>query len=236
MKLVQCPKKHYYDADKYSECPICHPASKINLQKEVEPRSNDDETVSLYEEKVEEEKMPEPQSFAFEKEETVPVEEEKEEESEESLADIIKKASQTVSVDDDDDKTVPFYARKDDTGHYDRGYVVGWLVGVKGAPMGKSYEIFAGKNTIGRGPDSDIQITGDRSIARVKHAIVIFDPKSQEFIAMPGESRELYYVNGDLLLSPRKLSNNDRLSLGESELMLMELCGENFSWEEEEAK
>ena len=36
MKLVQCPNKHYYDADKFKECPICHPAmaNRVDLDRQ----------------------------------------------------------------------------------------------------------------------------------------------------------------------------------------------------------
>ena len=145
MKLVQCPNKHYYDADKYSDCPICHPEVTKGSQASV-PKDypNEEATMPLYEEKTKasEKKEVKPEftmPHDHEKEETKPLE--KPVTHEESLADMIKNASATLTIDEDDDKTVPFYAKKDDTGANGRGYVVGWLVGVKGAPMGKSFEI-----------------------------------------------------------------------------------------------
>lgn len=325
MKLVQCPKKHYYDADKYSECPVCNPSSAMK-QSRVVAEDDDDKTVALNVdesqvvssqpkapvenddvpkfnpdngESVSDQAKPNDDVQLFDPEtgkpnnpnmKVPPVSDEPiydpvtgerrvtdkkrfnpmtgERESyddlqlqadvcygkplgvqdddqtkpldmphakpvarDEDIQNMIQHSTATVS--EDDDATVPLYASGDNAGKSGRGYVVGWLVAVNGPAKGKSYELYAGKNSIGRLSSQDVCIDNDRSIARNKHAVVIFDPKEKQFIAMPGESKELYYVNDKLVLGPVTLKDRDQLSLGETELMLIPLCDDHFNWDTE---
>lgn len=304
MKLVQCPNKHYYDADKYSECPVCNPSSAMK-QSRVAVEDDDDKTVALNVDEAQAMPSPTPaenndlprfdpktgkplypqqpatpanDEMLFDPEtgerlvkdaakpmfdpetgnklsetndhpifdpetgerlvpeeddQTKPLEmpEAKPVARNEDIQEMIQHSTATVS--EDDDATVPLYASGENAGKSGRGYVVGWLVAVNGPAKGKSYELYAGKNSIGRLSSQDVCIDNDRSIARNKHAVVIFDPKAQTFIAMPGESKELYYVNDTLVLGPVTLKAKDQLSLGETELMLIPLCDDSFTWNSE---
>ena len=73
---------------------------------------------------------------------------------------------------------------------------------------------------------------GDKRVSRNKHAIIIYEPKNKMFMVQPGESRELFYLNGNVVLNTEKIEQNDRLYIGETELLFIPLCGENFSWDE----
>lgn len=121
-------------------------------------------------------------------------------------------------------------------GHYniDEGYepVVGWLVCIEGAEIGKSYLLKAGRNFIGRSHSNDVVISMDNSISREKHAIVIYDPKSRNYMVQPGMSNELFYVNDNVVLQAGKINARDILSLGNTKLMFVPFCGPDFSWED----
>lgn len=108
--------------------------------------------------------------------------------------------------------------------------VVGWLICIKGNNIGRDYRLVSGRNFVGRGNDMDVCLKGDMSVSRNSHAIIVYDPKSNIFLAQPGTSKELFYINGDLVLSPIKLNAYDRISIGETELVFAPLCGSEFEW------
>lgn len=143
-----------------------------------------------------------------------------------SLKDALNKAMNSNS-NDDDEKTVSILQ-----GGKPGEPVVGWLVCIGGVNFGKSYELRKGKNFIGRSRTMDVVLEGDTSVSRDKHAIVLFEPKKRQFIAQAGESRELFYVNDDVVLTPLLIKHSDVLTIGDTKLMLIPLCGENFCWED----
>lgn len=108
--------------------------------------------------------------------------------------------------------------------------VVGWFVSVHGLEKGKDYRIRSENNTIGRSKDMYICISGDESISRERHAVVTFDPQRNAFHLSPGEGRGLVYVNGDVLLAPRKLEPYDQIQLGKTRLIFVPFCGDKFTW------
>jgi hypothetical protein len=110
--------------------------------------------------------------------------------------------------------------------------VVGWLVCVGGCHFGECFNIYAGKNSIGRNEDNRIVIPNDDTISRVKHALIIYEPRKRNFFLQPGDSSGLTYLNGDYMMEAKQLATRDMIDLGNSEFMFMPLCGEGFSWEE----
>lgn len=111
--------------------------------------------------------------------------------------------------------------------------VVGWLVCKKGSEFGKSFELKAGRNFIGRSDENDVAIRGDQAISRKEHAIIVFDPKSGQFHAQPGSSSELFYLNDAAVLQVTALNDRDVISLGNTELIFVAFCGVSFSWEDQ---
>ncbi len=112
-------------------------------------------------------------------------------------------------------------------------FVVGWLVCVKGNSIGKSFCLRSGKNFIGRDQSMDVVIADDRSVSRNRHAIVTFDPKSNVFLVEPGMSRELFYLDDDLVLTPQLIKAYQVLTIGNTDLMFVPLCGEAFDWKKQ---
>lgn len=127
----------------------------------------------------------------------------------------------------DDNPTVSMYGTK-----LRNEPTVGWLVGLNGVYQGGCFELRSGKNFIGRNPDMDIVLAADNTVSRFRHAVVLFEPHERVFIAQPGESRELFYINGKVVLSNQKLEPYDKLTIGNTKLMFFPLCSADFSWDD----
>ena len=133
---------------------------------------------------------------------------------------------QNIYAPSDDQKTVSIFQSKLGGAQP----VTGWLVCIKGSNFGQSYVLHDGKNFIGRGEDMDVCIRGDMAVARKIHASVIFEPKSSVFYAQPGESHELFYINDQVVLNSEVLKSHDVITLGETSLLFVPLCGPDFKW------
>ncbi|HZP75593.1 MAG TPA: FHA domain-containing protein [Pseudolabrys sp.] len=142
--------------------------------------------------------------------------------------------------DDDDEKTRFFAApraadtaaagaEEDASGGDDP--VVGWLVIVEGPGRGRSCELGAGANSIGRDASQKICLDfGDQEIHREKHTVIVYDPRSRRFFLQPGEARNLTYLGDDVVLAPTPLKGGEIISIGRTQLRFVPLCGEDFSW------
>lgn len=112
--------------------------------------------------------------------------------------------------------------------------VVGWLVCLEGNEKGRSFELHAGRNFIGRGDNMDIVLASDMSVSRNKHAVIIYEARHKMFLAQAGESRELFYINDEVVLSNTKLNAYDVLLIGNTKLSFIPFCGDKFAWDENE--
>ncbi|KAA6182486.1 FHA domain-containing protein [Thiohalocapsa marina] len=108
--------------------------------------------------------------------------------------------------------------------------VVGWLVCVEGPDRGRDFRIHTERNTIGRSAIMDIAITGDEAISRENHAILSYNPRRHTFRIAPGDGRGLAYLNDEEVISPVELKPYDRIEIGESTLLFIPFCGEQFAW------
>ncbi len=111
--------------------------------------------------------------------------------------------------------------------------VVGWLVCIKGDSFGRSMPLKSGKNFIGRDISNDVIIPDDKSISRQCHAILVYDPRSHEYLVQPGISRELFYLNNKVVLEVKEIHARDILSIGKTDLMFVPFCGDDFTWEDQ---
>lgn len=213
MNLQRCEKGHFYDGEKFQTCPHCAAVGgDMNLTMPyAEPGGaynqmpNEPVTVAMYQQPGG------PESAAGNL----------------SLQDAVSRAMTAPAPVQDEEKTISIYQAV-------KGIdpVAGWLVCIEGSDFGGSYTIKSGKNFIGRASNMDIVIHGDNSISREKHAILLYEPKRRDFIAQPGESRELFYVNDEVVLNSVKLKQYDILTIGNTRLMFFPCCGENFSWDD----
>lgn len=209
MVLKRCEHGHFYNGDKYQQCPRC-------VSKGI--RSAEPVTAAMVKPAAAaappamEEPMTMPLQAGSKEPVTVPLQ---------------AAAGKAAQPKNDDEKTVSFYQSK--TGIEP---VAGWLVCVAGDDFGRSFTIKSGRNFIGRAQSMDIVIHGDSSISREKHAVILYEPKRREFIAQAGESRELFYLNDEVVLNPARLKAHDVLTVGNTSLMFFPCCSEDFSWDD----
>ncbi len=259
MKLARCNNGHFYDGDIYQVCPHCSGRNNGNEQSDNKEAERPNKTRSIFniksfsdrkdKKEIEEKRgtlqsdnlegsslqlevdklnrtvrFDSAQNEIEEKEtDTVPVENERKE-----LEKIYSREEEVIYHEpiSDNSKTVSISGRKDDA----KEPVVGWLVGLNGEVYGEGFPLYSGMNFIGRELDMDICIRGDRSVSRNKHAVVVFDPKSRKFMVKPGESKSLFYLNGEVVLETMVIENGCILTVGETKMRFVALCGDDFSW------
>lgn len=108
--------------------------------------------------------------------------------------------------------------------------VVGWLVCVKGNHYGEDFRLVAGRNFIGRSSSMEVCLSGDTSISREKHLIIVFEPKQNAFIVQPGDSKELSYLNDEVILQARLMKSGDTLVMGNSQFIFVPFCTNEINW------
>lgn len=210
MKLIRCERGHYYDSTKHSSCPHCGVDIDLNISRTM-PMGG----------KMQDSSTPktEPRLNNLNIERRL---------NKEHQQEMFNKSNMGGEY-EEDKKTVGIYHKK-----IGIDPVAGWLVCTEGADRGRDYRIRSGRNFIGRSEKMDIHITGDRTISRERHATVIYDPKKNAYLINPGDSREMVYLNGDGVYSATEIKAHDIIELGETKLMFIPLCGEEFKWEEKE--
>lgn len=215
MDLVRCQNNHFYDSDKYDKCPHCEKARKKSEEEKPQEKENDISYIS----------QDEPSSANLD------IEKDKQEIEKEDDREIEKKMASKKSNHDK-----PDISESDDMGatmnYYDEDLVVGWLVAIEGNHRGEAFNLKAGMNYVGRGTNMDVCLIKDQSVSRNKHVTVIFDAVNSEFVIHMGESKELVYINNELLLSPVKLKDRDRILIGKTLLVFVPFCNDEFSWDE----
>lgn len=109
--------------------------------------------------------------------------------------------------------------------------VVGWIVIVEGPGMGRSLMLGYGMNSIGRDSNERVGLAfGDEKISRVHHASITCDPKSLRFYLQHGGGQNLTYVGDTPVLTPTELHGGELVTMGETTLKFVRLCGPDFDW------
>lgn len=215
MKLMKCANGHFFDNDKYASCPYC--------KKDQDARTESEYATAVMDE------APSESEEAAAADRTGLETESAENEGQEAAKNAAKENSREIPVwhpAGTDSRTVSFYARTIGTEP-----VVGWLVAIEGPYFGEDFKLKSGRNFIGRSPEMDIQLGMDMSVSRRRHAVIIYEPRGKVFIAQPGDSRELFYLNDEVVLSNVQIKPYDVLSIGETKLLFLPLCGREFSWD-----
>lgn len=109
--------------------------------------------------------------------------------------------------------------------------VVGWMVAIAGSHFGEDFKLKSGRNFIGRSVEMDVALTGDASISREKHAVIVYEPKSNIFLVQPGDAKELCYLNEKVVLAATEIKAYDVLLLGETKLLFIPCCSDKFNWD-----
>lgn len=218
MNLTRCNQGHFFDADKYPSCPHCNPGAPampntqdVNTQALTQAISPAAAAATSSGPNL-------TQKLTEEVRQTAPA------------APVTPVSGGLQNQVDDVNKTVGFFNKKANG----KEPVVGWLVCVEGKHYGEDFKIRMGRNFIGRGANMDIVLPNDSSISREKHSIIVYEPQENMFVLLAGESKELSYLNGQVVLSPQLLKPYDKIRLGGCVLMFVPLCGENFIWKTDE--
>lgn len=109
--------------------------------------------------------------------------------------------------------------------------VVGWLTILSGPGRGHFCPIFYGQNSIGRGSDQRIQLNfGDARIARDTHAFIIYDDVARKFHVRDNGQANIVRLNNSPVLAPMEVNDRDKITIGETTLLFVALCGADFDW------
>lgn len=112
--------------------------------------------------------------------------------------------------------------------------VVGWLVAISGPCRGTDYRIHTGYNYIGR-ERGDICIRGDNTISGEKDANITYVSQTRQFFIAHELGKNVLLVNNiPVIGGGMLLKNYDRITIGTTKLLFVSLCGEPFSWSDEE--
>lgn len=224
MNIRRCAYGHFYDGDEHGDaCPFCAQVKGAQAEKNPEVPADDGaqaegrretERVAAAEAEPESSPAAEPTPAA-----------EPDPEPEPTVK--LEPASFSPSP-----AAAPAPAPEPNGAPLDPDLVVGWLVCVSGPARGRSYELHTGRNFIGRAAIMDVALPEDTAVARERQASVIFDPRTARFSVTANETRELTYVNDELVYDHCDLTANDVLLVGSTRLMLVPLCGSGFAWAE----
>ena len=111
--------------------------------------------------------------------------------------------------------------------------VVGWLVCIEGPEKGKDYRLFNRINSIGRAESNDVVITADQTISQENHARVAYDGKHNNYQLIPGNGKNIVYLNDVPTYYPQMLYAYDVIDFGETKLLFIPLCTDKFQWKQE---
>ena len=110
---------------------------------------------------------------------------------------------------------------------------VGWLVVVKGPGQGNFMAVGNGSNSVGRDERERVRVDfGDEMISRSGHSTITYDPRGKKFYLQHGAGKNLTYLEGNPVLAPTELPGFSRITIGDTELLFVPLCCEQFDWDD----
>ena len=110
--------------------------------------------------------------------------------------------------------------------------VVGWLVVVGGPGIGAHRPIFTGSNTIGSASDQRIPIDfGDDYISKQEQAYIRYDADDRQFLFIPNLAKtNVVSIDNVKPTSAVRLMPYDIISMGNTQLVFIPFCGDEFDW------
>lgn len=222
MRRVTCEKGHSYDADKHISCPYCgvniDDFNIINKTQPIQPSMADGtpNVTQPIQQGITNDNIGHTQPL--DNVMKVSMDNHSKTQALDSYANQQKECNKTVAMHTVNDST------------FDPA--VGWVVCTSGPSKGSDYKVLSGGNKIGRSSNNDICIIEDETVSRDLHAEITYDPMGGSFYLTSGTSRGITYLNNNIVLTPKTLKTYDRIKIGNTELLFIALCGENFSWTE----
>lgn len=116
------------------------------------------------------------------------------------------------------------------------GFLVGWIVVIRGPGRGTAFALGNGVSQIGRGPDQAVRLEfGDTSISRSNHAAIAYDDETNGFFIGHGGKANLVRLNDRPVVSTETLQDRDVIRIGETTLLFVSLCRHDFCWQDGDA-
>lgn len=117
-------------------------------------------------------------------------------------------------------------------GAFEQDPVVGWLVVVGGAGLGRCRPVFEGNNAIGRAPTQRIPIDfGDETISSEEQAYIRYDSSERSFLFVPNLAKtNVISVNDARPTAAVELQHMDVITIGRTQLVFVPFCGAEFDW------
>ena len=108
--------------------------------------------------------------------------------------------------------------------------VVGWLVVLDGSMKGTDFRLHTGYNYIGR-DRGDICLHGDFAVSSEKDTSVTYIARSRMFAVSHEQGKNPPLLNNvPVLGNGAELFPYDVITVGETRLLFLPLCGQKFSW------
>ena len=205
MNLTRCENGHFYDADKFGvNCPHCSAGGPIKNNEATIALTQSDSSADV----------------------TVALDVNQGSGTLQDAVNNAMVASSTQQQTGGDEKTVGYFNKS-----IGKEPVVGWLVCIDGNHFGEDFRLKTGRNFIGRSSGMDVSISGDNTVSRDKHAVIVYEPKQHLFLVQPGESKELCYLNDAVVLLAQELKLQDVITIGETKLKFFPCCSREFNWD-----
>lgn len=108
---------------------------------------------------------------------------------------------------------------------------VGWLVVLDGPGKGKSHELHPGLNSIGRGKDCDVTLSGaDDSVSEDGKIGIGYEYQGHSFAFVNRGSKNPPFLNGKPIWTEAVLEDGDTLNIGETTLIFVPFCDKSRNW------
>lgn len=109
--------------------------------------------------------------------------------------------------------------------------ICGWLVVVKGPGRGAICTVHGGLNSVGRDASNRVPLDfGDGTISGNKHCVIVYDEVERMFAIKHEEGKNLTRVGGKAAMELTPLGSGDEITIGETTLRFVALCGPDFDW------
>lgn len=217
MNIKKCERGHFYNGDKYQTCPHCKEAEQA---KDI-PQDEEAKPIQGYQI---DENMPE--TIAYGRNATAG----------DTVAYIPNDAGMIGELLYQNEDMVPQKQQPVvqqpvvQQSHVQNLLPVGWLVAVSGLEYGKQYPIFTCDNFIGSSAENTICIQGDAYVLPEHHCTLSFDIMQQKIVLNLESSTGEISVNDVRATESCYLNHKDKIQIGGSVYMLIELCRDGFSW------
>lgn len=105
-----------------------------------------------------------------------------------------------------------------------------FVIAIDGPMIGASYACYNEKTRIGRGKENEISLNRDGIVEEMPCAFITYDRFECKYSITPTDAGTVIRLNEEPIYEETALSLYDRISLGDTDLMFIPVCGEKFRW------